>query len=525
MSYIFKCRVLAILISGALCQRSHAQGDREGLRTQIIASTDGLVKTLERAKFDCRVEVVAFDRVARDWKANIVWTGDADRVLVQLEGNDVLRLADVAKRGPLDRNYSRLFLPGGWMEQKDHVDSSLMLEQGKYHDARTVSWSCLPPDALWLLGSGLKQRVVAAKQFDIALVEGETPNRSVTMTGVTPISNGYLVHYTFKFREDWDWLTSEWSARVRPPEGPEILLLTQAYKVHSVHRSPLSCTPELWEYIDWQCRMPGQERDTLPYCHWKVCMSPPEFDFNSLPDHVDERVSACSGDQMLDGSSFISHTKIMGRGQALVRLASMIDRLGMKRGVGVSRSELLPWILLGLVALGASWIGYSGKARRSYGLAIAILGVGLCALFGNELGLVSALSKPIAWEQVSEGDSNMDSRFLCGPDSLFLATCLDGRQTDYPELMRYVRPGMDGATLAQLIIAAECLGYQGSVTNSRDWVVPPSPCIVHINGNHFAVLVMDVSGRSCLCDPVNGVRRADWSDLQGCVDLIFTLKS
>ena len=165
-----------------------------------------------------------------------------------------------------------------------------------------------------------------------------------------------------------------------------------------------------------------------------------------------------------------------------------------------------------------------GVALVNLAVVVTVLVVGCVGWFGIRSWKVEA-ADAIEWRVHSPGNKSLGSRFLCGPDSLFLVALLDGRsKTDYPELIRYVRPGMQGASLAQLMVAAECLGYEPEVSDSSDWQQPPSPCIVHINDDHFVVLVTDEDGRTCTCDPVKGVRSADWSELQRRVRSVLTLK-
>jgi hypothetical protein len=245
-----------------------------------------------------------------------------------------------------------------------------------------------------------------------------------------------------------------------------------------------------------------------------------------VPDHIDARISECSGDQMLDGSSFISHKRLVNRGVALDKLAATAAGTGGSvRAEGVRESRVRPAILWGLGAIAVGLLGIVRSIRRAYWFAL-LAGAALLAPFAARSQDVRSgdESVPIAWTGVVDGDKTMASRFLCGPDALYVVTRLLGRECVFPELIRWVRPGMDGATLSQLQVAAECIGLTPSVSMSRDWASPPSPSIAHIFGDHFAVLVRRSDGRVDVCDPVSGIRSAPWSSLQQVIDMIMAVE-
>lgn len=520
-----RCRWYAVGTLYVLGSTAVAQESWVDIRREICASCRGLVQTLDRVRFDLTIDMVAFNRRPQDWHANVAWTLDSDRILVDLVGRNVLEPADALRPGaPSIAKLNWLFRAGGWTERKDLATDGLDLMQRTYSDPRGVSFGCLPPDALWLLGSGLKESVVANSRFEIVAVEGSRPARVATMTGVTKLPAGDEVHYRFAFREEWGWLTSEVNAVTRIG-GAEQLYRTHELRVHSVHTTPLCCTPAKWEMIYWNCRAPDDVADVLPVTHWRVEMSPPRFDFEALPAHVDARVGPCSGDQMLDGSSFISHEKLMTRGASLNQLVAAGRREIPVPSAGVLGSRLsLWWVCGGLLAAATAALGFRRGGTSLYWTSLALLSLLLVAALFPGGWTRHAQAAGIPWRPLAPGDPALESRFLCGPDALFILASMHGREVEYPELVRYVRPGMEGATLAQLMIAAECLDFEPCVTSASNWDAPPGPCLVHLYGSHFAAMLSAGDGNVVVCEPVKGVLAARWSDLQPHAGALLTLR-
>ena len=103
----------------------------------------------------------------------------------------------------------------------------------------------------------------------------------------------------------------------------------------------------------------------------------------------------------------------------------------------------------------------------------------------------------------------------CGLACLGMIAGYHGFRTDLATLRNDFPISMKGATLAQLIFTAQCMGLQSRPlkVELEGLEALGQPCILHWNFNHFVVLQSVKSGIATIYDPAIGIRKLSLSEV------------
>jgi hypothetical protein len=423
----------------------------------------------------------------------------------------------------------KLLRRGGEQEWYDPQDDKLTLRENPGMANPHESMTFLSPGPLaWSLGGSSRSRFVGvADWFSCDASAGETIE---VLFGNEHA--GMRTTNRLRFRKDWGWLASE-AAILGRVEG-ELRPALEAV-VHTVQPTRLGPVPRSAEYYGTQGF--DSDGDPIPNVHFSIAFSEYRFAGVRVPgslrsldrEDIEDLLGASDvGPQpgTLEGkhSAFtVTNTKSVeswyGRERQMDQL--LAGHLGLDAtSPGQARSTLLR------LALQPLWLG-----------AAAIL---LCAAcwrrrpaarwLGGGLGLGVAIFAWSASRSVHAGELGPPtvglegevSEVLCGVDAVYLATSMvNAARTEEPEradaAQRYTKilmisaPESQGTSLANLAITAKCLGYRSELINLDYYTRPPSPLIVHVDGNHFALCMeTPTADHLVLVDPARGTFETEW---------------
>lgn len=519
-------------------QISETQGSQE----QLAQVVEGLA-ALEQNMVPFEVECTA------TW--HVLWGQEFEpplrtEFLIQVDRHAVL----VALRSGLDpmdhyahknglRHGPRLKLlkSGGEQEWYDFDSDELSLRENPGMQNPHESMALLTPGPIaWSLGGVYRSRFVSMADWS-ALTPREDPPGLELRFG-NRVSETSRTTNMLAFREDWGWLASE--AAILGRVGGEYRAALRG-TVHSVHYTRLGPMPHMAEYygtqgVDDAGRFIPSVHAHLEFANYRLAgVQVPESlrlldrdGLNTLLGRTEEpaitkptlpryeetafTVTNTSSVESWQGRERQMDTLVAGGvgAQAVITGGKKLSALHRLRG----RLSLITAIVLVVAAYCWRKRPY---ARYTTGLAIlsvVVAGVDVAARSDRSGEPAEDLGTPIIPLQ------GQVSKVLCGVDAVYLAAIVSREAPQdkaklYTDILRIAAPEGQGTSLANLAIAGECLGYGSEIVRVGDYQQPPSPLVVHINGNHFAVcLAEEANGRLILVDPSRGTFATEWEVVQ-----------
>lgn len=496
-----------------------ARGQVEFAELAADAAHKLRVATCRHMRVDAEVECSVHMRKLVDWKASIIFHRDQDRLLLKLEGDNLMEPMTREGVALSGQKVNWLYLPGGCVERKDMLTGRTSFTQRAIKgDPKGPLW--WPSSAYWMFGGGTRDGVFRMKHFQQVKVDGEYPDRVVYIEAIvdqagSPGQNRYKAELV----EQWDWSARKLTAEHRSTRLPAAKWgRTWSLTIHRVKKTQLFSIPVEWECELWGLSPEDDNASILPLSRCRVTASVPDLDPPEVDAHLDGSFGDAQGDKLLDGSSFLSHEILASRQAFLLSLMGspatpmngtwrwwsvhklITASLALVFGGIVLLSKRRPWVLLsGLCVLGS--ITY-----------------GLWASDGSANGKFSQLATR---NHIATGRPEMANRYLCGPDAMFLLLRRLGCSASYVEILRCVRPGMRGASMKQLMIAAECFARHVKVSRAENWDYPPTPCVAHVFGDHYVALSRGEGKTVSVADPVYGSFSVEWNELRKHVSMLL----
>jgi hypothetical protein len=402
------------------------------------------------------------------------------------------------------RHLERLFLPDGMVETFDRDARVLSYTELKYGDARAVYSLTAPSEVTWSFASSMRSPILRQRALRLALVEGAAPARVVHLLATAA---GGTQEFRYECDEAWGWLPR----RVGSWNGtPGRLELTYCVEVAEVHTTRLGTFPACARITDLRTGDPA-----APYHQIDLAFDAPSFEGVAVPatlNGADARAEAAA-DPLYGPQSFLAQNRLWDRGVAIEEL---FGRGGIAGAVPLAGeadawSAWLPWVLVSGAALALALL-----ARRGKGAALVLAGAtALAAVASPAVGWLAGPPPRVEAKVVAAADASLRSRSLCGIDALYgLIRLAEADRISYLRLLRLVRPGHMGTDLATLERVAETLDLPVAVVDAGSFALPPSPSIVHLDGDHFVLIAQAARGRVQVFDPGIGIVDHAWADLQ-----------
>lgn len=468
-------------------------------------------------QYEMDVAVSRYDGIDIDVTASVQLVRGYDRCKISVRGGNIFGLFKYAK-GEKARavDLIQLHLPGGAIEQWDRGrDRFTIIPDGSRDPMRrTYAWG--PNRVMWALPGGPMHEVFARYDVEVVRVLGSAPARVVSLVATSRPSQGVAIKFEVDCVERWHWLPRRIELFMQA--GPERPVLWERHRtrlVHEVAHDRLCSSPVRWEVLHWDDVEGKRVVKDAPQRRYQVVALPASFQPAPLPDHLDPRFGSVSGDSLFDGRSFISSLELAARGRALdevIQKTADVDGAAIRPPV----AGWLEWVYPGLLALtGAICVGCLLMRRWRLAFMVLIAGGVLVAWRVRPLepsdGNFDSFASGV---RVTPRQNELRSRYLCGIDAVYSALKRLGREVTYEQVVRYVRPGIAGADMGQISVALECLGVTGTPYVCREVAIPAVPSVVHVFGDHYAVLsAFDGHGRVLLQDPAAGSIWVEWGDL------------
>jgi hypothetical protein len=507
-----------------------------GFDAQLAEIVAGLAK-LEQDMVPFEVEGTA------EWRT--LWGEEHDpplqtEFLLQLDRHAVLVVIrdGVDPQDPYLHNHGlpypprvKLLVRGGRQEWYDVDREQLTIHENLGLQSPHESMSLLSPGPLiWSLGGAYRSRFVALADWT-SLTRNESLG-TIDLRFGNRISDTSRTTNELRFRSDWGYLAVDAALLGRVGDEYEPVLRGT---VRSVQRTRLGVVPATADYYSTQGFSP--EGRPIPNVHGRLVFRNYRFTGVSVPRsirHLDaEQLASMIGgtsrvaiDALSSDTSAFAVTKKgtveswNGRELQMDRLvpSSLTRDVVSLEGTKLSVAQRLVgsrWAYVACLGI-AILLGSRRSSTARWAAAIVVLTAGgLLASGAFQARASSGLESPVVplEGQVSE--------VLCGVDALYLASSLTDAASEttgaslYTTLVEIIEPIDEGTTMADLAIAAECLGLAESLVRIRGFSHPPSPLIVHLRGDHFAACFTRADTDAVvLIDPSRGAYETSWPEVK-----------
>ncbi len=437
------------------------------------------------------------------------------RVLQQIDGVDLdghgLIAADAK---PTAARVDRLLLHGGNTETWNPVAREFRFGAIKFKDP-AAAWSLLSPgDLLWSFSGSLRTAVL--EQRDLALVEvtGSAPERVVKFTAT---SKGGLQRFDYSCVEQWGWLAKRVESWDLAEAG---LALTYLAEIDAVYETRLGAFPRTGRLTDWR-----PAAGTLSTYHAvELAFEAPDLigvDVPATLNGIHNGAEAPEVDPLYSNKSFIAENRIWDR-------RKLIDDLLRQAGTLTNAAgHLNPWRVVGkwsgpvagLAAALSLFLRRGGRRRASWLALVTSASLACWSVAGHVRG---AATQRAAHTVLAAAPSSMLSHSLCGVDALYALLQASGQnEHGYLRVLRLIRPGHMGTDMATLQRVARTLGVTTRVVDTHDYDAPPTPALIHCNGDHFTLVLHADGDRVEVFDSAIGVVEQSWQDLRRTISRPF----